>query len=257
VLALWRHRQVLRMLVLRDLQRQYTKFRLGYLWTIIEPLGMAIVLWFVFSMLLGPRKLGLQPYLLFLSIAILPWWWFTKGIAQMARVFQRNRAQLRVSLLPTELWVLRVLLVTMMEFILSLPVIVVAMVITRSYPGPLILLFPVGIALQFLLMYGLGLLIASWAVVIPDLARIVRIVMRALFYLTPVIYSIINIPEGLRPYASLNPLVAPLGLYRVGWWSDEHESWNGFLVSLSVGLVIFVIGYVTFRRLEPRILKEA
>lgn len=245
------------MLVLRDLQRQYTKFRLGYLWTIIEPLGMAIVLWFVFSMLLGPRKLGLQPYLLFLSIAILPWWWFTKGIAQMARVFQRNRAQLRVSLLPTELWVLRVLLLTMMEFILSLPVIVVAMIITRSYPGPLILLFPVGIALQFLIMYGLGLLIASSAVVIPDLARIVRIVMRALFYLTPIIYSIINIPEGLRAYASLNPLVAPLGLYRVGWWPDERESWSGFLVSLGVGLVIFVIGYVTFRRLEPRILKEA
>lgn len=245
------------MLVLRDLQRQYTKFRLGYLWTIIEPLGMAIVLWFVFTMLLGPRKLGLQPYLLFLTIAILPWWWFTKGIAQMARVFQRNRAQLRVSLLPTELWVLRVLLLTMMEFILSLPVIIVAMIVTRSYPGPLILLFPVAIALQFLIMYGLGLLIASWAVVIPDLARIVRIVMRALFYLTPVIYSIINIPDALRPYASLNPLVAPLGLYRVGWWPDEHESMGGFLVSLTVGLVIFAVGYITFRRLEPRILKEA
>ena len=61
--SLWQHRQVLRLLVLRDLQRQYTKFRLGYLWTIIEPLGMSIVLWFVFSMLLGPRQLGLQPYL--------------------------------------------------------------------------------------------------------------------------------------------------------------------------------------------------
>lgn len=245
------------MLVLRDLQRQYTKFRLGYLWTIIEPLGMAIVLWFVFTMLLGPRKLGLQPYLLFLSIAILPWWWFTKGIAQMARVYQRNRAQLRVSLLPTELWVLRVLIVTMMEFILSLPVVVVAMVITRSYPGPLILLFPVAIALQFVIMYGLGLLIASSAVVIPDLARIVRIVMRALFYLTPILYSIINIPEALRPFAALNPLVAPLGLYRVGWWPEEHESNLGLLVSLTVGLVIFAIGYVTFRRLESRILKEA
>ena len=245
------------MLVQRDLQQNYTKYRLGYLWTIIEPLGMALVLWFVFTALLGPRKLGLQPYLLFLSIAILPWWWFTKGIAQMARVYQRNRANLRVSLLPTELWVVRVLIVTMMEFILSLPVIVVAMVITRSYPGPLILLFPVGIVLQFLIMYGLGLLIASWAVVVPDLARIVRIVMRALFYLTPVLYSIINIPAALRPYAALNPLVAPLGLYRVGWWPEEHESGMGFFVSLAVGLIIFVVGYVVFRRLEPRILKEA
>ena len=248
---------MLRLLVLRDLQRQYTKFRLGYLWTIIEPLGMSIVLWFVFSMLLGPRQLGLQPYLLFLSIAILPWWWFTKGISSMARVFQKNKGQLRVSLLPTELWVLRGLIVTMMEFILSLPVILVAMALTRTWPGPMVLLFPVGVALQFVLMYGLGLLIASWAVVVPDLARIVRIVMRAMFYLTPVLYSISNIPEAIRPYAALNPLVAPLGLYRIGWWPEEHESWMHFGVSLALCLIIFVAGYVAFRRLEPRILKEA
>jgi ABC-2 type transport system permease protein len=255
VLTLWQHRQVLRMLVLRDLQRQYTKFRLGYLWTIIEPLGMSIVLWFVFSMLLGPRKLGLQPYLLFLSVAILPWWWFTKGIASMSRVFRRNRGELRISLLPTELWVLRALLVTMMEFVLSLPVILVAVILTRDLPGPLIVLFPLGVALQFVLMYGFGLLIASYAVVIPDLARIVRIVMRALFYLTPVLYSISNIPEHIRPFAALNPLVAPLGLYRVGWWPEEHESYFHFGVSLVLCLIVFVVGWVAFKRLEPRILK--
>ena len=245
------------MLVLRDLQRQYTKFRLGYLWTLIEPLGMAIVLWVVFSMLLGPRKLGLTPYLLFLSVAILPWWWFTKGVASMVRVFQKNRAQLRNSVLPTELWVLRVLLVSTMEFVLSLPVIVVGVVLTRDIPTWLILLFPVGFLLQFLLMYGIGLLVSSWAVVVPDLARIVRIVMRAAFYLTPVLYSIMNIPSAFRPYAALNPLVAPLGLYRVGWWPEEHESMNAFFVSLGVGIAIMIIGYITFRRLEPRILKEA
>ncbi len=255
MLALWRHRRVLRTLVLRDLQRQYTRFRLGYLWTIIEPLGMSLVLWFVFSMLLGPRRLGLQPYLLFLSVAILPWWWFTKGIAQMSNVFRKNRAQLRVSLLPTELWILRVLLVSMMEFILSLPVILVAVILTRDLPGPLIVLFPVGIVLQFVIMYGFGLLIASLAVVIPDLARIVRIAMRALFYLTPVLYSIVNIPGSIRPLAALNPLVAPLGLYRVGWWPYEHESMIGFGVSAAIGLLIFAIGYVVFRKLEPRILK--
>ena len=245
------------MLVLRDLQRQYTKFRLGYLWTIIEPLGMSIVLLFVFSMLLGPRKLGLQPYLLFLSVAILPWWWFTKGIAQMSGVFRKNKGELRISLLPTELWVLRILLVTMMEFILSLPVIIVAVILTRDLPGPLIVLFPLGIALQFVLMYGLGLLIASYAVVIPDLARIVRIAMRALFYLTPVLYSITNIPEHIRPYATLNPLVAPIGLYRVGWWPDEHESYLHYGISLVLCLVIFGVGWWAFKRHEPRILKEA
>ena len=245
------------MLVLRDLQKQYTKFRLGYLWTLLEPLGMSIVLWFVFSVLLGARSLGLQPYVLFLSLAILPWWWFTKGIASSTKVFRRAGGQLRVSLLPTELWVARVILVTAVEFVFSLPVVILAMVITQYWPGPLIVLFPVGFLLQFLLMYGLGLLIAAGAVVIPDLARIVRIVLRAMFYLSPIIYSISNIPEKAQPLAALNPLVGVLGLYRVGFWPEEHTAPIAFGISIALSLVLFVVGVVVFRRLEPRILKEA
>lgn len=245
------------MLVMRDLQKQYTKFRLGYLWTLLEPLGMSLVLWFVFSVLLGARELGLQPYVLFLTLAILPWWWFTKGIAASTRVYRRAGGELRVSLLPTEIWVVRVILVTMAEFVLSLPVVIVAMVATRYWPGPLIVLFPVGIVLQFMLMYGLALLVSAGSVIIPDLARIVRIVLRALFYLSPIIYSISNIPAQVQPLAALNPLVGVLGLYRIGFWPDEHTAPVAFAISISLSLVTFVVGIVAFRRLEPRILKEA
>ncbi len=245
------------MLVLRDLQKQYTKFRLGYLWTLLEPLGMSIVLWFVFSVLLGARALGLQPYLLFLSIAILPWWWFTKGVAASTRVFRRTGGQLRISLLPTEIWVLRVLLVSMIEFLFSLPVILVAMIVTRTWPGPYIVLFPVAVALQFVLMYGLSLLISAGSVVIPDLARIVRIVLRAMFYLSPVLYSISNIPESVQGLAALNPLVGIFGLYRIGFWPEEVETLTGYGISIGISLAILVIGIVVFRRTEPRILKEA
>jgi ABC-2 type transport system permease protein len=245
------------MLVLRDLQKQYTKFRLGYLWTLLEPLGMSIVLWFVFSVLLGARALGLQPYLLFLSLAILPWWWFTKGVAASTRVFRRAGGQLRVSLLPTQIWVLRVILVSMVEFIFSLPVVVLAMLLTRYWPGPYVLLFPLGIVLQFFLMYGLALLISAGSVVIPDLARIVRIVLRAMFYLSPVLYSISNIPERVQGLAALNPLVGVFGLYRIGFWPEEFEAIGAFAVSVTVSVVIFIVGVLVFRRLERRILKEA
>lgn len=245
------------MLVLRDLQKQYTKFRLGYLWTLLEPLGMSLVLWFVFSVLLGARALGQQPYVLFLSLAILPWWWFTKGIAASTKVFRRAGGQLRVSLLPTELWVARVVLVTMIEFLFSLPVVILAMVATRFWPGPLIVLYPVGVLLQFALMYGLALAVSAGSVVMPDLARIVRIVLRAMFYLSPIIYSIANIPEAVQPLAALNPLVGVFGLYRIGFWPDEHVAPLAFGVSIGVSLVILVVGVIVFRRLEPRVLKEA
>ena len=145
----------------------------------------------------------------------------------------------------------------MIEFLFSLPVIVVAMIVTRTWPGPLIVLFPVAVALQFVLMYGLSLRISAGCVVIPDLARIVRIVLRALFYLSPVLYSISNIPEAVRGLAALNPLVGVLGLYRIGFWPEEIEDAYGYAVSIGLSFVILAIGMIVFRRTEPRILKEA
>ena len=162
-----------------------------------------------------------------------------------------------MSLLPTELWVVRPILVSMIEFIFSLPVILLAMLLTRTLPGPLIVLFPVAILLQFVLMYGIALLVAAGTAVWPDLARIVRIVLRALFYLSPILYSISNIPERVQPLASLNPLVGILGLYRIGFWPEEIETAAMYGLSIALTLVILVVGVLVFRRSESRILKEA
>ncbi len=255
--SIWENRLALRTLVSRDLQKVYRGFRLGYLWSILEPLGMTVVLWFVFDILLGGRRMGEHPYFLFLSVAVLPWWWFTKGITQTTKVFRGNTAPLTISLLPTQASVLRVLLVSLADFILSLPIIVVAMLVTWTFPGPWIILFPVAIALQFVLMYGLGLFVASVSALVPDFARIVRIIMRALFYLTPVLYAISNIPKGAQRLAEFNPLVGILGMYRVGFWPDETESASQFIVGIAVIVVILCVGLVTFRRLESKILKVA
>lgn len=244
------------MLVLRDLQRKYTRFRLGYLWTLLEPLGMSLVLWLVFSVLLGARAFGLDPYPLFLAVAILPWWWFATGIGSATRIWRQTGGQLRISTLPTQLWVMRAMLVSLIEFMFSLPVIVLWLVVTGFLPGPLIVIFPVGMLVQFLLMYGLALLIASASVVFPDVARLVRIILRAMFYLSPVLYSISNIPAGAQFIASFNPLVGVLSLYRVGWWPEEALTMVGYAISLGLCLVIFVAGLLTFKKTEPRILKE-
>ena len=254
---LWRYRSVLRMLVVRDLHVKYRQLRLGYVWAILEPLGMSVTMWFVFEVLLGGKKLGLQPYYLFLTVAILPWWWFVNSISGSTRVFIGQNRTLSVSQLPTQFGVVRVLVARAADFVLSLPLIVVAMLITWTFPTGLIALFPIAMLIQFSLMYGLGLLVASVSAMIPDIARIIRIVLRAAFYLTPVLYSLTNVPEGARALTYINPLVGILGLYRMAWWPEEHEGWEAYATSFTVILVLMVIGFATFRRFERKILKAA
>lgn len=252
----FRHLQVLRTLVGRDLQRQYSKFRLSYLWTFLEPLGMILTFYFVFNLLLGrSRPLGLQPYLLFLSLAILPWWWFQRCITGATKTFRRAGRQVRVSTLPRQIWVARTVVVGGVEFIISLPIAVVAAVITLSAPNIYLLLFPLAIAMQFVVCYGLALMVAAWVTVVPDLGRLIRMGVRVLFYLSPVIYSLSNIPEALQTVSAVNPIVGILGLYRAGFWASEAEAWPLLLVSLASSLVILLAGALTFSRLESRILK--
>jgi ABC-2 type transport system permease protein len=245
------------LLARRDLSQKYRRLRLGYLWAILEPLGMSVTLWFVFEILLGGRDLGQQPYYLFLTVAILPWWWFTNGISASTKAFVGFSRTLPVSVLPTQFSVVRVLITRTFDFIFSLPLIVLAMLVTWTFPGVSIGLFLVAFLIQLVLMYGLSLLVASISALVPDFARIVRIVLRAAFYLTPVLYSIALLPEGARSVASLNPLAGILTLYRVGWWPEEQVSPVGYAVSIGMAVVCLIAGVITFRRLEHRILKEA
>jgi ABC-2 type transport system permease protein len=255
--GIWRTRHSLRLLVSRDVNQKYRKLRLGYLWVILEPLGLSATMWFVFQVLLGGRKMGDQPYYLFLTVAILPWWWFTSGISASTRSFIGYSRILPVSILPTEFSVARVLLSSTVDFIGALPLVLFAMLITWTFPGPEILLYPVAFILQFVLMYGLSLFVASVSAIVPDFARIVRILLRAAFYLTPVLYSLSNIPKGARPFAAVNPLVGILSTYRMGWWPKEHEALTTYAVSFAVGVTVVLIGMLTFKRLEHRILKES
>jgi ABC-2 type transport system permease protein len=92
---------------------------------------------------------------------------------------------------------------------------------------------------------------------IPDLARVVKIVLRAMFYLSPILYSISNIPEQMQTVAAINPLVGILGLYRIGWWPQEQTSTTALVISLSVAATLFIAGILTFRGLKTRLFKEA
>jgi ABC-2 type transport system permease protein len=255
-LEAFRHPQVLRTLVGRGLQRTYTKYRLSYLWTFLEPLGMILVFYFVFNLLLGrTRPLGLQPYLLFLTLAIIPWWWFMRSMSACTKLFRRNAKQVRVSVLPRQLWVARGILMPGVEFLISLPLVLIAAAITLSPPNPRLVLFPLAILLQFILMYGLGLMVAAWTAVLPDLGRMFRVFIRVAFYLSPVIYSVANIPEFMRPYAVLNPMVGILGMYRAGFWEVELEDTITLSLTALSCIAILVLGSIVFGRLEGRLLK--
>lgn len=259
VRRLYENRRVLRIMVQRDLRVRYSQSFLGYLWTIIDPLTMAAVYFVVFALIFGSRDVGHEPYFLFLLTGLLPWQWFNAAVVEGARALQAEAKLVRSTRLPRELWVVRVIIAKGIEFALSLPVLlgftVAFLVIGQAQLNWKLVLVPVAMAWQFMLLLGLGLLLSPVQVLVNDTQQVLRIVLRVLFYATPIIYVINNAPGWLKTVLWFNPMSGILEFYRAGFFTGSIH-WEPVLASLAVTVVIFLVGRVVFRRLEPSVLKE-
>lgn len=238
----------------RDLRVRYATSWLGYLWSVLDPLVMSLIYWFVFTQVFH-RTVGAEPYIVFLMSALLPWVWFNASVTDFTRAFNKDAKLVRSTAIPRSIWVNRIVLSKGVEFLCSLPVLAAFAIIGGATVGWQVVLFPVAVLMQAVLLVGLGLLVAPLCVLFTDLERTTRLILRALFYATPIIYSIGDLPGLFRELGAFNPLAGIVTLYRAGFFP---ELWDGrpVLISAIMCLVLLVLGGFVFRRLEPALLKE-
>lgn len=239
----------------RDLRVRYATSALGYLWSILDPLVMSAIYWFVFTQIFQRGGIGAQPYIVFLLSGVLPWVWFNISVVDFTRAFKKDARLVRSTAIPRSIWVGRIVLSKGVEFLFSLPILVLFAVFAGASIGWGILLLPVAIALQAALLVGLGLLVAPLCALWSDLERTTRLVLRALFYASPIIYGVADLPAGFRDLAVWNPLAGILTLYRVGLFPDQWDT-AAVVVGAGLSLGVLALGTVVFRRLEPAVLKE-
>lgn len=244
----------LRLLTVRDLKVRYSTSLLGYLWSILDPLIMSLIYWFIFTQLMN-RSLGEDPYIVFLLCAMLPWVWFNGAIGDSTRAFLRDVKLVRSVALPRWVWVARIDATKGVEFLLSLPVLVLFAVFTGTEANWLLVLYPLGVLLMTVLVLGLGLIIAPLTVFFRDLERATKLVLRVLFYASPVIYGVSDLPAAVAPLAWANPLSGIFSLFRAGFFPDQLN-WGLVGVSAAITLVIFGIGVWVFQRSVGGVLKE-
>lgn len=253
----YKKRSVLWLLVRRDLKVRYADSALGYVWSVLDPLMMGLIFWFVFTKIFH-RSVGEEPYIIFLLSAMLPFNWFTGAVGDSARALKGEKL-VRTTALPREIWVLRLVLAKAAEFVFSLPVLAIFVI---AYAKPVtinVVYLPLAMLMQIVLITGIGLMIAPIVVLVRDVDRIVKIGLRFLFYATPVLYGITDVydrlPESLRIVYLFNPMTGIVSLYRSAYFPSQlHWEAVGIGAGVSVGLLI--VGWWVFARLERPVLKE-
>lgn len=243
----------------RDLTVRYATSALGYLWSVLDPLVMSAIYWFVFTQIFQ-RTVGHEPYIVFLITALLPWVWFNSAVSDFTRAFSKDARLVRSTAIPRSIWVNRVVLSKGVEFLCSLPVLALFVVVSQFSATPAqvtwgLLWLPVAVLLQAVLLVGLGLLVAPLCVLWTDLARTTKLVLRALFYASPVIYGVSDLPGAFETIAAFNPLAGIFALYRVGLFPGEWDPWV-VGIGAAMSFAFLGLGILVFRRLERPVLKE-
>ena len=250
-----RYRHSLWLLTVRDLRVRYSTSVLGYFWSILDPLVMAAIYWFVFTQVFD-RTVGERPYIVFLLCALLPWMWFSGAIGDCTRAFLREARLIRSTKIPRTIWVNRLVLSKGIEFLASIPVLILFAIMFTAPVHWEAVFFPLAIIIQFVLTMGLGLIIAPLVVFFRDLERAIKLVLRFLFYASPIIYGLPDLRDlGLERVAAFNPLAGIFSLYRAAFFPGQLD-WFAIAVSAGMSIVLLGVGLLVFRRTERSVLKE-
>ncbi|RKN48511.1 ABC transporter permease [Micromonospora endolithica] len=268
--ALWSHRSALRILVRRDLAVKYQQSVLGYLWSLIEPLGTGAIYFFVFGVLYArdtTRNLGdaADSYPLFLITGVFAWMWTSSALSEATNALTGQARLITTMNMPRQLFPIGRVAGRVAEYAAGLPILVAVAIAYAAYGrvqiGWSVLVLPLAIAVQGTLLVGLALLLSAANVLMRDVERFMRLVIRVLFYATPIIYPLSlvrgsDLPGWVKAGYELNPLVGIFQLHHAVWYPDEFPEARLLATTVAGSVLVLAAGWWAFRRLEPAVLKE-
>ncbi|MBM3245695.1 MAG: hypothetical protein FJZ15_07905, partial [Candidatus Omnitrophica bacterium] len=215
--AIFLNRSRIAGMVMKDLKLRYARPSLGVLWAFLSPIFIATVFFIVFSVIL---KVSIReaPYMLYLMSAVFTWRFFQESLTQSVTSLVDNKYIIKESRFPHYIIPLSI---TIANFINCLPSLVLLAVLTflkTQYLSWPIIFLPAVLLLHFTVTASLASISAILYVKFRDIKNLLEVMLTALFYLTPVFYSVAYVKEsfsaGIFNLYMLNPFVGILDLYR-------------------------------------------
>jgi ABC-2 type transport system permease protein len=207
----WRYRNLIIQLVRRDVLTRYKRSVLGVAWTMLNPLGMMLVLTIAFSQIFG----GVRAYPAYVLSGLVAWTYFAQVTAAAMHQMVWGGMLLNKIYIPRTVFVLSSIGTGLVNLVLSIVPLVAVLLVTGVPLRWTIVFLPVPMLLLSLFALGISLIISTWAVYFPDVAEMYQIVLTAWMYLTPIIYPEEIVPEVYRQFVfSFNPMYHLVTLFR-------------------------------------------
>ncbi len=264
-LELWRYRDLLWLLTLRDLKVRYRNSVLGVAWSWMNPLLMMTVFTVVFTVMnRGPASL--PHFHAFVLVGILAWNAFAIAVQGAAESVTANGPLVRKVYFPREVLPLSVVLSNMLNFLISLPIYFAIAWLSGIRPTPWLLLLPLTMLAHLMFTAGVAFVVSALNVFYRDTAHILQVLLLAWFFLTPIFYPISVLPRNASFLGisidvwlwtrRLNPMASIIASYHDLLYYGTYTAPEFLLRTLATAGLMLVMGYALFHRLSLRFAEE-
>jgi ABC-2 type transport system permease protein len=244
----YRYRELIWALALKELKIRYKRSVLGFLWALLNPMLLMLVLTLVFTVIMP--MVSKPHYAIFVLSALIPWTFFAQSLSYGAESIVGNAdliKKVRVAKLVFPVAALVSNLINLLLSLIPLALIVVAM----GHPFHWTWIFlPVALLALTLITLGMNFFFAAANVYYRDISHILQIVIQLWFYVSPIIYSKDLIPAKYQLFFKLNPMYYVLNEFRLSIYDGLLPEWTNIFACFVCGLGSLIIGFYVFRRYQ-------
>lgn len=252
--CLIRYRGLVWTLVLRELRARYRGSVLGFLWSLINPLLLLAVYSFVFSQILPRDVVSVEPYGVFLVTGLFPWIWVSTSLLEGCSSLTGNSALIRKAVFPVEVLPAVAVVANLVHFLLALPIVAVALILSRllGYPvaGWTFVLLPAVLLIEVVVVAGLVFALSAVNVHFKDVRDLLGNVLVLAFFMAPIIYTLSDIPPELAQLVQLNPFTSFTVAIQDLLFFGRLPVTGDWLVMAVIAVVSWAVGASLFARLS-------
>jgi|SRR5581483_3809211 len=241
------NRELIWALALKELRVRYKRSALGFIWALLNPLMMMVILTIVFSTI---TRIAVIHYPVFLISALLPWTFFSQALSYSVESIVANAELLKKIQVAKTIFPLAAMIANMINFLLSLIPLLLILAVSRFPFHWTWIYLPIPLISLFLFTAGCAFFFATANVFFRDVSHIVQIILSGWFYLSPVLYSIDFLPAKYQVLLRYNPMLYILNGFRMAIYYGQLPTPLNVAASLALGTITLILGYSVFRRFE-------
>lgn len=250
---LYNYRELLKTNIKKDIGGKYKHSFLGILWSFVNPLLQIMVYAFVFQVIL---KSNIENYAVYLCCGLIPWQYFSSIVLRGSAIMIDNANIIKKVYFPREILPISLVSSEGVNFLISTIIILGFVIFGGIGLSWNALWYFLILAIQYIVSIGVSFIVSSITVYFRDLIHILGILMQLLFYATPIVYSMDAVPENFKWIVKINPMSYLIDGYRNIFYNKIMPDFTGLLRAFIMGIILCLIGFFIFKKLEKRFAEE-